>query len=140
VIVLIKPAASGFKKLLHTAANQFFCLQQQTGDTLGEDEDARNLEFQLSVLLHHQPGSDLSNESHITDSQGLAPGGHRRLLPLLHVGLSSARWLRSKPPELEATKRHPAGHPQLRSPWPTYFVAHPDSLTQPFLQLASSSP
>jgi hypothetical protein len=34
----------------------------------------------------------------------------------------SARWLRSKPPKLEATERHPVGHPQLRSPWPTHFV------------------
>jgi hypothetical protein len=39
VIVLIKPAASGFKNLLHTAANHFFCLPLQTGNTLGEVED-----------------------------------------------------------------------------------------------------
>jgi hypothetical protein len=44
---------------------------------------------------------------------------------------SSARWLLSKPPKLEATKRHSVGHPHLRSPWPTpgYFVTHPDSLS-----------
>jgi hypothetical protein len=36
----------------HTAANQFFCLHQETGDVLGEVEDARNLEFQSPVLLH----------------------------------------------------------------------------------------
>jgi hypothetical protein len=81
-------------------------------------------------VLLHRPGSDHSNESPIFASQSLAPGGHRRLLPLLHIGLSSASWwFRSKPPKLEATKRHSVGHPQLRSPWPTYFVAHPDSLS-----------
>jgi hypothetical protein len=39
----------------------------------------------------------------------------------------AARWLLSKPPKLEATKRHPVGHPELRFPWPTHFVAHPDT-------------
>jgi hypothetical protein len=34
-----------------------------------------------------------------------------------------------RPTKLEATKRHPVGHPELRSSWPTYFVAHPGSLS-----------
>ena len=90
MIVLIQPAAIGFKNLLHTAANQFLCLHQETRDVLVEVEDARNLEFHPAVSLH-RPGSDLNNESPIFDSQGLAPGGQHRLWPLLHVGLASAR-------------------------------------------------
>jgi hypothetical protein len=53
VIVLIQPAASGDKLSLDGdgAANQFFCLQQETGDVLGEVEDARNLDIQPAVPL-----------------------------------------------------------------------------------------
>ena len=77
----------------------------------------------------HRPGSDLDQHRNPRDRKDPAPGGHRRLLPLLHVGLASARWLLSKPRKLEATKRHSVGHPELRPPWPTYFVTHPGSLS-----------
>jgi hypothetical protein len=128
VIVLVKPAASGCKLSPDGAAIQFFCLQQETRHALLCYEHARNLEFQFSVLLH-QPGSDLSPEPIVSCRRRVARCGHRRLWPPLHVGLASARWLRSKPPKLEATKRHPVGLPQLRFPLANDFVTHPDSLS-----------
>jgi hypothetical protein len=39
VIIFVKPTASGDKLSLDGAANQIFCLQQQTRDTLREVED-----------------------------------------------------------------------------------------------------
>jgi hypothetical protein len=42
------------------AANQFFCLHQQTRGVLVEVQVARNLGFRLSVLLHH--GVSLNRE------------------------------------------------------------------------------
>jgi hypothetical protein len=115
VIAFIKPAASSNKNGLHRAANQFFCLPLQTGDVLGEVEDARNLDIQSSVLLH-QPASHIPQGRKPFPCKDLAPGGHRRLWPPLHVGCSSATWSLRRPPKLEATKRHPVGHLQLRFP------------------------
>ena len=89
VIVLIKPAASGFKNLLHTAANQFFCLHQQTRPVLVEVLPARNLGVHLSVPLH-QPPSHLIQNRKPFNRKDPARCGHRRLWPLLHAGLSSA--------------------------------------------------
>jgi hypothetical protein len=45
---------------------------------------------------------------HISPSDHLAPGGQSQLLPPLHVGFSSATRSLRRPPELEATKRHPS--------------------------------
>jgi hypothetical protein len=44
---------------------------------------------------------------HIFPSNDTAPGGQRQILPPLHVGCPSATWSLRRPPELEATKRHP---------------------------------
>jgi hypothetical protein len=85
-------------------------------------------------VLLHQPPSHLIQNRKPFNCKGPAPGGQHRLWPPLHVGLASARWLRSTPPELEATNRHPVGHPththpKLRFPWPTHCVTHSDSLS-----------
>jgi hypothetical protein len=44
----------------------------------------------------------------LSPSDHLAPGGQSQLLPPLHVGFSSATRSLRRPPELEATKRHPS--------------------------------
>jgi hypothetical protein len=128
VVVFIQLVITLLPYRFHEAANQLFCLHQQTRRVLVEVLLARNLGFQLSVLLHRPPSHLIQNRKP-ANRKDLARCGQHRLLPLLHVGLSSARWLRSKPRKLEATKRHPVGHPELRSPWPTYFVTYPASLS-----------
>jgi hypothetical protein len=109
VVILIQLVITLLPYRFHEAANQFFSLQQQTWRVLVEVLLARNLGFQLSVLLHRPPSHLIQNRKPV-NRKDLARCGKHRLWPLLHVGLSSARWLRSKPPELEATTRHPVGH------------------------------
>jgi hypothetical protein len=78
VIVLIQPAASGNKIGLREAANQFFCLHQETRHVLLCYEHARNLDIQSSVLLH-QPASHLDQNRKPFPCKDLALWGHRRL-------------------------------------------------------------
>jgi hypothetical protein len=52
VVVYMQTASSGELHGLHGAANQFLYLPQQTLPVSGEIPPARNLDIQLSVLLH----------------------------------------------------------------------------------------
>jgi hypothetical protein len=65
-------------------------------------------------------------------SEGMTSSSRRAAL-LLASCIAWARWLLSKPPKLEAAKRHPVGHLKLRFPWPTHCVTarpHLDSLSR----------
>jgi hypothetical protein len=100
---------------LHRAANHFFYLQLQTLPVLVEIPPAQNLGIKPAVLLH-QPAIHLGQNIKMFGHDDPALCGHWQLWPLLHVGLASARRLLSKPPKLEATKRHPVGHLKLQHP------------------------
>jgi hypothetical protein len=133
VIVLIQePAASGFKHLLHTAANQFFCLPLQTRGVLVEVQVASSVHENRLVLLH-RPASHLHQNQKPFHRKDLAPGGHPKLWPPLHVGFLSARWLLCRShqtPKLEATKRHPVGHLSPLTPALTATPMTGNSLTR----------
>jgi hypothetical protein len=101
VVVFVQLVITLLPYRFHEAANQFFCLHQETRDVLVEVDDARKTAGLMSSGLH-QPASHLDQNRKPSPCKDLALGGHRRLWPLLHVGLSSARWLLSKPPKLWA--------------------------------------
>jgi hypothetical protein len=109
VVVYIQLAASGDKIRLHGAANQFQEEQRQTRHVLVAVVHAPKLDIKLSVLLH-QPAIHLSQNEKLFCRDSPALCDQRQILPPLHVGLASARWLLPKPPKLAATKRHPVGH------------------------------
>jgi hypothetical protein len=54
VVVFIQLVITLLPYRFHRAANQLFCLHQQTRGALVEVQVARNLEFQSSVLLHQR--------------------------------------------------------------------------------------
>jgi hypothetical protein len=65
----------------------------------------------------HRPGSDLhQNQKPFHRDPPLSRGPSAIMWPPLHVGSSSATWSLRRPPELEATKRHPVGHLELQHP------------------------
>jgi hypothetical protein len=119
VIVFMQLAASGDGHRLHRAANQFFYLQLQTRHVLLEVVHAVSVPENRTDFLHQPAVLVLlpQNEKPFA-RKDLAPGGQRQLLPLLHAGFASARRLLSKPPKLEATKRHPVGHLKLQHATP----------------------
>jgi hypothetical protein len=75
VVVLIKPAASGYKNGLHEAATQFSCLQQETRRVLVEVQLASFVHENRPVLLRH-PASHLIQNQKPFNCKDLALGGH----------------------------------------------------------------
>ena len=118
VIALIKPAASGFKNLLHTAANQFsaftnkhgpFCCAMNTRETSNSSQLCPCISpLSASHRWATSPHPTTSLFVAIGDYDLFFTSGVHRLLA----------WSLRRPPKLEATKRHPVGHLHLIYPWP----------------------
>jgi hypothetical protein len=113
VIDFIKPAASGDKLGLRGATNQIFCLQQQTRCVLVEVLRCNSRETSNSIYLCPciSPLATFPRTENPSPAKTLLLVASSDAHGLFFTsGFHLARWLLSKPPKLEATKRHPVGH------------------------------